>query len=134
MELKVAIVKSFPGITEEIINFYIDKNYKGILIEGTGLGHVPDSIINSIKRAVEENIVVVMASQCINGRVNMNVYSTGRKLLNAGVISAGDMIPEVAYVKLSWALGQTTNPEEVKDIMVTNIAGELNEQSSLKYF
>jgi glutamyl-tRNA(Gln) amidotransferase subunit D len=134
MELKVAIVKSFPGITEEIINFYIDKNYKGILIEGTGLGHIPDSIINSIKRAVEESIVVVMASQCINGRVNMNVYSTGRKLLNSGVISAGDMIPEVAYVKLSWALGQTTNPEEVKDIMVTNVAGELNEQSSLKYF
>jgi glutamyl-tRNA(Gln) amidotransferase subunit D len=134
MELKVAIVKSFPGITEDIINFYIDKNYKGILIEGTGLGHTPDSMVNAIKRAIEEDIVVVMASQCISGRVNMNVYSTGRKLLNAGVISARDMIPEVAYVKLSWALGQNTNPEEVKDIMLTNIAGELNEQSSLKYF
>ncbi|MDR3223792.1 MAG: Glu-tRNA(Gln) amidotransferase subunit GatD [Methanobrevibacter sp.] len=134
MESKVAIVKSFPGITDDIINLYIDKDYKGLLIEGTGLGHLPDYILNSIKRGIEEGMIVAMSSQCVYGRVNMNVYSVGRELLNAGVISCGDMTSEVAYVKLSWALGQSENPEEVKNIMTTNIVGELNDKTSLKYF
>ncbi|MDR3291595.1 MAG: Glu-tRNA(Gln) amidotransferase subunit GatD [Methanobrevibacter sp.] len=134
MESKVAIVKSFPGITDDIINLYIDNGYKGLLIEGTGLGHLPDYILNSIKRGIEEGMIVAMSSQCIYGRVNMNVYSVGRELLNIGVISCGDMTSEVAYVKLSWALGQSENPEEVKNIMKTNIVGELNDKTSLKYF
>jgi glutamyl-tRNA(Gln) amidotransferase subunit D len=75
-----------------------------------------------------------MTSQCLYGRTNLNVYSTGRKLLTAGVIPAGDMLPEVAYVKLVWALGQTSQREEVKKIMQTNLKGEINEKSSSKYF
>lgn len=134
MESKVAIVKSFPGITDDVISLYIDNGYKGLLIEGTGLGHIPDYTIDTIIRGIEEGMLIGMSSQCIYGRVNMNVYSTGRELLSAGVISCGDMTPEVAYVKLSWALGQSENLEEVKNIMNTNIVGELNDKTSLKYF
>ncbi|KZX11725.1 Glu-tRNA(Gln) amidotransferase subunit GatD [Methanobrevibacter curvatus] len=134
IEEKVAIVKTYPGISSEIINYHIDKGYKGLLIEGTGLGHLPENLLDSIKRANQEEIAIVMTSQCIYGRVNMNVYSTGRKLLNAGIISGKDMIPEVAFVKLAWALGQSSNIEEVKNIIQTNLAGELNEKSSTKYF
>ena len=75
-----------------------------------------------------------MTSQCLYGRVNMNVYSTGREILNAGVISGLDMTPETAYVKLSWVLGQSNNIQEVKKLMNQNIAGEFNEKSSIKYF
>lgn len=134
MESKVALIKSFPGITEDIIDYHIDKGYKGLLIEGTGLGHVPDYMVKTLQRANDENVAVVMTSQCIYGTVNMNVYSTGRLLIDAGVISGEDMTPETAYVKLAWALGQTDNLSEVKDIIHTNIAGELNESSSAKYF
>ncbi|MEA4957405.1 hypothetical protein SDC9_08513 [bioreactor metagenome] len=134
LESKTAIIKSFPGIQSEIIDYHIDKGYKGMVIEGTGLGHTPDYMIDSIKRANEENIAVVMTSQCIYGKINMNVYSTGRKLINANVISGRDMIPEVAYVKLCWALGQSDDLKEVEKIMNTNIAGELSEKSSLKHF
>ncbi len=77
--------KSFPGICEELIDYHIDKGYKGLVIEGTGLGHVPDKLIAPLARAHDENIPVVMTSQCLYGRVNMNVYSTGREILNAGV-------------------------------------------------
>ncbi|MBZ9571304.1 Glu-tRNA(Gln) amidotransferase subunit GatD [Methanobrevibacter sp. TMH8] len=134
LESKVALIKSFPGITNELIDYHIDKGFKGILIEGTGLGHVPDYMVESIRRANDENIAVVMTSQCLYGKVNMNVYSTGRKLLNANVISGGDMTPEVAYVKLCWALGQNDNLEEVEKLMKTNIAGEFSEKSSIKHF
>jgi len=133
-EGKVALIKTFPGITEDLIDYHIDKGFKGLVIEGTGLGHVPDYMVKTLQRANDENIPIVMTSQCLYGTVNMNVYSTGRLLLDAGVISGMDMTPETAYVKLSWALGQSDNIDEVKNIIQTDIAGELNESSSLKYF
>ena len=133
LESNVAFIKSYPGISGELIDYHIDKGYKGIVIEGTGLGHCPEEIIPSIKRARDSEIPVIMTSQCIYGHVNMNVYSTGRKLITAGVISAGDMLPETAYVKLCWALGQTDNIEEVKKTMQANIAGEIENKSSIKY-
>ncbi len=133
LEDKVAFIKSYPGITGEMVDYHVDKGYKGILIEGTGLGHCPDYLIPSVQRATDEGISVLMSSQCLYGRTNLNVYSTGRKLLSAGVIPVGDMLPETAYVKLVWALGQTTNSEEVKKIIETNLKGEINEKSSSKY-
>lgn len=134
IEEKVGFIKSFPGISEEFIEYHIDKGYKGLVIEGTGLGHVPNNLINSFKRARDENIPVIMTSQCLYGRVNMNVYSTGREILDTGVISGLDMTPETTYVKLCWALGQSSDYEEVKDIMHENIAGEFSKKSSIKDF
>ena len=134
VEEKVGFIKSFPGISEEFIEYHIDHGYKGLVIEGTGLGHVPDNMIDSLKRAHDENIPVIMTSQCLYGRVNMNVYSTGREILDSGVISALDMTPETTYVKLCWALGQSDDYREVKEIMQTNIAGEFSQKSSIKDF
>ena len=133
-EEKVGLIKSFPGISEEYIEYHIDKGYKGLVIEGTGLGHVPNNLIDSFKRAQDENIPVIMTSQCLYGRVNMNVYSTGREILDAGVISGLDMTPETTYVKLCWALGQNDDYAEVKEIMQTDIAGEISQKSSIRDF
>jgi glutamyl-tRNA(Gln) amidotransferase subunit D len=134
IEPNVAFIKSYPGISGELIDYHVDKGYKGILLEGTGLGHCPEDIVSSLERANDSRIPVVMTSQCLYGMVDMYVYSTGRKLISAGVISAGDMLPETAYVKLIWVLGQTDNIAEVKKIMQTNIAGEIQDKMSLKYF
>ncbi len=134
IEEKVGLIKSYPGISSELIDYHIDKGYKGLLIEGTGLGHVPEDLVAPLQRASDEGIPCVMTSQCIYGRVNMNVYSTGRKLVDANLISGEDMTPEVGYVKLAWALGQSDDVNEVRKIMETNIAGELNDRLSAKYF
>lgn len=117
----VALIYSYPGLKPFDIP---DK--KGVVFVGTGLGHVPDKIIPRIKELSDKGTVFVMTSQCIFGRVNMSVYSTGRDLLKTGVISCKDMLPETAYVKLMWALGHSKKYNEVKEIMKKNIAGEIS--------
>lgn len=125
----VVLIKSFPGIPTDIFDPIVHRGFHGIVLEGTGLGHVPERIFPAIKRAIQSGIAVVMTSQCLYGRVNMNVYSTGRELLSLGVIPAGDMLPETALVKLMWVLAQTRDLEEVRRLFLTNVAGEMSERS-----
>ncbi|AFK50477.1 glutamyl-tRNA(Gln) amidotransferase subunit D [Thermogladius calderae 1633] len=132
---KVALVKAYPGVQNEIIDMLVDKGFHGIVIEGSGLGHISNRLLDSIKRAVESGVPVVMTSQCLFGRVNLNVYSTGRRLLEAGVIPAEDMLPEVAYVKLSWVLASKTRDiAEVRKWMLTNLEGEINYRHTLDLY
>ncbi|RLF14935.1 MAG: Glu-tRNA(Gln) amidotransferase GatDE subunit D [Thermoprotei archaeon] len=128
-EEKVSLVKVHPGFDGSIIDYLAEKGIKGIVLEGTGLGHAPHLSFNSIKRAIDSGVVVVMTSQCIWGRINMNVYRTGVELLRMGVLPGGDMLPETALVKLMWTLGQYRDLEEVKRIMLTNLVGELTERT-----
>jgi len=123
---KVALIKFYPGLDSTVIDWYVNKGIRGILLEGSGLGHVSKFCLPSVKNAVAKGVVVALASQCIWGRVNMNVYDTGRDLLSFGVIPTDDMFPETALVKLMWALGQTDKPKEAAALLKTNVAGELS--------
>jgi len=109
-----------------IIHFYIEKKYKGMVIEGTGLGHISKACYEALRKAVGQGTIIAMTSQCIWGRVNMNVYDAGRDLQALGVIPLEDMLPETALVKLMWVLGQTEDSEEAKKLLKTNIAGEFS--------
>ncbi len=137
---KVAIIKTFPGLKSDIIKSLIKNKYQGLVIEGTGLGHFPIKSYDKFSKENEENFmalkrfakrgIIFMASQTIWGRINMNVYETGRDLVNIGVLgNLLDMIPETAYVKLVWALGNSKTLEDAKKLMSTNIAGEFTERS-----
>ena len=128
-EEKVALLKTYPGVDCALIDHLIDINYRGIIIEGTGLGHAPDNLQSSIKRAIEAGIVVAMTSQCIFGRTDMNVYRSGVELLSAGVIPCEDMIPETALVKLMWALANSKNSDAAKNLLLTPIIGEIDMRS-----
>jgi len=121
---KVALVKFYPGLDPSVIDFYVEHGVKGILLEGSGLGHVGNNCFEAIKNAISKDVVVALASQCIWGRVNMNVYNTGRDLLSFGVIPLEDMFPETGLVKLMWVLGQTSNPDQAIKLLKRNVAGE----------
>ena len=125
-EEKVALVKFYPGMNPAVLDWYVDSGFKGIVLEGTGLGHVGNYCFEALKRAVREGVIVAMTSQCIWGRVNMNVYNQGRDLLALGVIPLEDMLPETALVKLMWVLGQTGEVEEAKSLLTTNFADEFS--------
>jgi glutamyl-tRNA(Gln) amidotransferase subunit D len=131
IEPRCALVKFYPGLSPEVIDYFVGKKYKGLVIEGTGLGHVASEWIPSIRRSVEAGVPVVMTSQCLYGRICNRVYDTGRDLLRAGVIEGEDMIPEVALVKLMWVLGKTSDMEEVRMLMRDNICGEFSRRSIL---
>jgi glutamyl-tRNA(Gln) amidotransferase subunit D len=124
---KVALVKYYPGMSPELLEYLIDKGYHGIVIEGTGFGHVGEQLLKPIARAIEAGIPVVISSQTIFGRVNLNVYRRGVELLKLGVIPSEDMHPETAFVKLSWVLANHgRDVEEVRRVMLTPLAYELN--------
>lgn len=128
----VALIKFHPGISVGIIDWATSTGYKGIILEGTGLGHVGETIYPALERAVKEGIVVAMTSQCIWGSVHMDVYSAGRDLQRIGVLPLGDMLPETALVKMMWAFGQEKDPTAVKQIMLTNVANEFSERRPLE--
>jgi glutamyl-tRNA(Gln) amidotransferase subunit D len=119
------LLKAYPGFDNRLIDSAVQHGARGIVLEGTGLGHVARNCHDSIHHAVKKDIPVFMTSQTIWGRVDMNVYYPGRDLLNLGVTPLEDMIPETALVKLMWTLAQTESPDEIKSIMLQPLAGEI---------
>ena len=122
---RVALIFTYPGMQSDLIDSCIDKGYRGIVIAGTGLGHTPKTLYNPIERAIEEDVIICMTTQCLWGFVGMRVYETGRELLEWNVIPLANMLPETAYVKLICILGQTQNRNEITELMQKNIRGEI---------
>jgi len=127
-EERVALVYYYPNMHPDIIDSLVDNGYRGIVIAGTGLGHVNKPVYPAIKRAAEAGVAMYMTVQTLWGYVHMFVYDTGRDLMSLGLIPAANMLPEVAYIKLGWALGQTDDLDEVKEIMLSPIAGDITER------
>jgi glutamyl-tRNA(Gln) amidotransferase subunit D len=125
-EEKVALLKFHPSFNPEAIEYLVSKGYRGIVLEGTGLGHTSNQCLPVVRKAIEKGVLVAMTSQCIWGRVDMNVYYRGRDLLSAGVTPLEDMLSETALVKLMWALGQTDKVEEARNLLTTNITNEIS--------
>jgi glutamyl-tRNA(Gln) amidotransferase subunit D len=125
--LKIGILKSHPNMsTSEILNY---SKFDGLILEGTGLGHFPinnKGILAAIKKLSKE-IPMVMTSQAIFGRVNMNVYANGREIQEF-VISGEDMLSEVALIKLAYLL--SNYKKDVKGLIGKDLRGEINSRIS----
>jgi glutamyl-tRNA(Gln) amidotransferase subunit D len=129
---RVALVKFHTGFIPAVLDWYVEKGTKGIVIEGTGLGHIGRYCFNAIKRALDRGVLVAMTSQCIWGRIDMNVYDAGRDLLALGVLPLEDMLPETALVKLMWVFGQTADLQTATELLTTNVAGEFSPRTVLE--
>ncbi|MCJ7450244.1 MAG: Glu-tRNA(Gln) amidotransferase subunit GatD [Candidatus Nanohaloarchaeota archaeon QJJ-9] len=140
MEKDVDYMKVVPGMEKLDLERY--KSSEGLLIEGTGLGHMPvnsfdeptekhKEVLEELEEVAEDSLVAI-SSQCIHGRINMNVYDTGIKLKDAGVVSSENMVPGVAYVKLMWSIGQAETEQEAEKLFKENIAGEIQSRETVK--
>lgn len=122
---RVAMLYYYPGMKPDMLHSIIDNGYKGVVWVGTGLGHINKEMYPAVERAQKEGVHQYMTLQTIWGYVHMFVYDTGRDMMARGIIPAGNMLPEVAFIKLGWALGQTHDPEEVKRLMLTSVNDEI---------
>jgi len=127
-EDRVTMVYYYPNMHPDIIDALVERGYKGIVIAGTGLGHVNKPVYPAIERAAAAGVTIYMTVQTLWGYVHMFVYDTGRDLMAKGIIPAENMLPEVAYIKLGWALGQTDDLAKVREIMLTPVCGEITER------
>ncbi|MBI3036777.1 Glu-tRNA(Gln) amidotransferase subunit GatD [Candidatus Woesearchaeota archaeon] len=142
MEEKVGLLKIHVNMFSEQFSFF--KGYKGLVIEGTGLGHTPGQVPNefaaihkkiypALKSVIDSGCVVVMTSQCLYGRVQMHVYDKGTDLTKLGVIPGEDMLPNTAFVKLAWLLSNHKKAE-VKELITKNLRGEISERTEERVF
>ncbi|HEY6282950.1 MAG TPA: Glu-tRNA(Gln) amidotransferase subunit GatD [Nitrososphaerales archaeon] len=123
-EEKVALLKFYPSMPAGLIKAAKKLGTRGMVIEGTGLGHVSKEVVRELGLFVDGGGLACMTSQCSGGRVDLNVYDTGRDLLHVGVLPLEDMLGETALVKLMWVLGNSRSPGKAKEMMAKNIAGE----------
>lgn len=130
METNVGLLHFYPGMRPEAVIRFAE-GMRGLVVAGTGLGHVSKDLVKALKGLASKGLPVVMTTQCLEGRVNLNVYDTGRDLLSAGVIPGEDMLPETALVKLMYVLGRTDDPGEVRKLMITDLRGEISERREL---
>ncbi len=131
---KVGLLKFHPGLNENVLKYFLQEN-EILIVEGTGLGHINTKLISLLKKS---KCICFMTTQTIYGRINLNVYTTGRELLTAGVIGLEDMLPETAYVKAKYVLGKFPNAEKdkekIKELMITNLKGEISERTNSNAF
>ncbi|MBI4946028.1 MAG: Glu-tRNA(Gln) amidotransferase subunit GatD [Bacteroidetes bacterium] len=125
---KATMLYYYPGMKPDVMFAMINAGYKGIIIVGTGLGHVNKELYPAIVKAKEEGVTVFMVVQTIWGYVHMFVYDTGRDMMAKGVVPLGNMLPETAYIKLGWVLGQTEDPAKVKEMMLQPICSDITER------
>ena len=122
---EVTMLYYYPGMKPDTLDALVDAGYRGVVIVGTGLGHVNKELYPAIERAHAKGVHMYMTLQTIWGYVHMFVYDTGRDMMAKGIVPTGNMLPEVAFIKLSWVLGQTDDPAEVKRLMLTSVNDEI---------
>lgn len=122
---EVTMLYYYPGMKPDTLDALTDAGYRGVIIVGTGLGHVNKELYPAIERAHAKGVHMFMTLQTIWGYVHMFVYDTGRDMMAKGIVPTGNMLPEVAFIKLSWVLGQTDDPAEVRRLMLTPVNDEI---------
>ena len=119
----------YPGLSPGRAEAFAS-GLRGVVLAGSGLGHISLEHLPWIRRIVARGAVVVMTTQCLEGTTDPYIYATGRDLLHAGVVYVGDLLPETAYAKLLWALGRSPDPAEVRRSMLGDRAGEFEPRHS----
>ncbi len=131
-EPRVGILYAHPNLLSEEIDFFRKNKYKGLVLMATGIGHMPintrenERNLKALSMLIKSGCIVCVTTQCIYGRVHENIYTNTRRLHSLGALFLEDMLPETAFIKLAWLLGN--EPQNARELMVKNLRGELSER------
>ena len=126
--IPIAVIKIFPGISFKLFENILTEELKGIVLEAFGSGNVPgydDGLIPLIQKAVNNDTIIAVCTQCIKGSVSLGTYATSNALKKAGAVSCYDMTAEAAVTKLYYLFSKGLSTEEIKAEMETDLRGEL---------
>lgn len=124
----IANFRLFPGFACDVLDYVLKQPLQGLILETYGSGNAQNNeprFLELLEDACERGIVVVNCSQCQHGGVKMSQYATGHALKDAGLISGHDMTPEAAHCKLLYLLTKHEDLFQIKELMQTNLCGEL---------
>jgi glutamyl-tRNA(Gln) amidotransferase subunit D len=123
LDERAALLYSYPGLSPVRLRRFLQSE-RGLVLAGTGLGHISRDHLRGLRRLIQGGAVVGMTTQCLDGGTDPYVYATGRELLRAGVVYLDDLLPETAYAKMLWALGQSEDPSRVRTLLLEDQVGE----------
>ncbi len=123
----INVATLYPGISATLLDNMLYQPVKALILQSFGVGNAPQDphLLQSIKRATEQGIVVLNCTQCFRGKVNMSGYATGNALAEVGVVSGHDMTIEAALTKLHYLLSKSLSSQEINTLLETNLRGEL---------
>jgi glutamyl-tRNA(Gln) amidotransferase subunit D len=138
----VALIKFYPGFDYKVLEFYEQQGIRGIVFEATAFGHLAirdmdehtkhhTLLYKTLERLIKKGVLIGVTTQCIYGKVNLNIYTNLRLLKDIGVLELR-MLPETALVKMGWSLGHTKNNEDAKKILLTNVVGEILDRVDIR--
>ncbi|WJG07839.1 asparaginase [Aliiglaciecola sp. LCG003] len=125
----IGVITLYPGISAEVLRNTLQQPVKALILLSYGVGNAPQNpaLLEQLRLAQQNDIVVLNCTQCFSGKVNMTGYANGHVLREVGVVSGNDMTPEAALAKLHYLLSKELPIEQIKTQLLANLRGELTE-------